>query len=414
MMDQVWHAGDAKTLEYDLFVSLADKDKETMDDLLVKKLKARDLQVNQVVLDDDFQQQIEQGLARARFGVVVLSPSFVEHWSRKDPSTLGDLESVLASERILPIRHHLSPLQVARLWPLLTNHASVSTADGIDQVVEVIAIASVVSGVSPKLLKQRSAEKSQCASDPADVVDRQTDVGLVLKYLGQLEEARKLLESTRNGLGANDPSMAMVQVNLAMVLNELGNPQGALQLLEPCLESALKSVGDDDPLVASRRSNLALVLMDLEKPEEALDLLQKALASDLKSFGESHPSVIRDRSNLGAVLRQLGKLDEARDELEGALELVLKDRGEKDLSIPALRFNLARVDEEREAWEDAEKRYRSVLDAYQEALGPSHMLVAYTKARLARVLKQQARIFAASLPPMARYRTKIEKAINDI
>jgi len=73
------------------------------------------------------------------------------------------------------------------------------------------------------------------------------------------------------------------------------------------------------PSIATIQSNLALALQDLGQLGEARDLLRKALASAEASFEAGHPSIARSQSNLALVLKGLGQLEEARDLLRKAL-----------------------------------------------------------------------------------------------
>jgi tetratricopeptide (TPR) repeat protein len=65
-------------------------------------------------------------------------------------------------------------------------------------------------------------------------------------------------------LGEEHPSVATSRSNLALVLKDLGELEAARKLLEQALASDLKNLGEEHPSVAASRSNLALVLQDLE------------------------------------------------------------------------------------------------------------------------------------------------------
>jgi hypothetical protein len=78
--------------QYDLFVSHASEDKAEVVEPLVAALEERRLRIwydrQQIKLGDDFIQAINRGLATSRFGVVVLSPSFVKRWPQAELSAL--------------------------------------------------------------------------------------------------------------------------------------------------------------------------------------------------------------------------------------------------------------------------------------------------------------------------------------
>ncbi|MEM6797405.1 MAG: toll/interleukin-1 receptor domain-containing protein, partial [Acidobacteriota bacterium] len=85
-------------LEFDVFISHASEDKDDFVRPLVDALKARGLKVwydeDQILLGDDFRAKMDQGLALARFGVVVLSPSFKKYWPESELSALFNQERV--------------------------------------------------------------------------------------------------------------------------------------------------------------------------------------------------------------------------------------------------------------------------------------------------------------------------------
>src|SRR3954464_9704685 len=92
----------------------------------------------------------------------------------------------------------------------------------------------------------------------------------------------------------------------ALVLKDLGQLEEARDLLKKALASAEKTFEPGHPSLARMQSNLALVLKDLGQLEEARDLLKKALASAEKTFEPGHPSLARMQSNLALVLQDLG------------------------------------------------------------------------------------------------------------
>ena len=63
---------------------------------------------------------IDHGLARSRFGVVIISPSFFEKtWTQMELNALVALEADAGAKRILPVWHNVSSSDVAAKSPLL-------------------------------------------------------------------------------------------------------------------------------------------------------------------------------------------------------------------------------------------------------------------------------------------------------
>ena len=130
----------------------------------------------------------------------------------------------------------------------------------------------------------------------------------------------KALSICHENFDADHPSISISQSNLAMVLQDLGDLEGAKSLLEEALESDKNSFEPGHPSISIRQSNLAMVLKDLGDLEGAKSLLEEALESDKNSFEPGHPSISIRQSNLAMVLKDLGDLEGAKSLLEEALE----------------------------------------------------------------------------------------------
>ena len=109
------------------------------------------------------------------------------------------------------------------------------------------------------------------------------------------------------------PRIATSQSNLGEVLRNLGELKEARDLLREALKSDEKSFEPGHPIIAIRQSVLALVHQDLGELKEARRLLHKALESDEKCFEPGHPKIAARQSNLAVVLYNLGELEAARD-----------------------------------------------------------------------------------------------------
>ena len=129
----------------------------------------------------------------------------------------------------------------------------------------------------------------------------------------------KALASDEQSFEPGHPSIAISQSNLALVLKDLGQLEEARELLRKALASDEKSFEPGHPSIALSQSNLAMVLKDLGQLEEARELLRKALASDEQSFEPGHPSIAISQSNLAMVLQGSGAVGgSARAAAQGA------------------------------------------------------------------------------------------------
>src|SRR5271167_105667 len=123
---------------YDVFISHASEDKRDVAEPIAKKLRERGFRVwldtQELQLGDKFPVKINEGLLLSRYGVTILSQIyFAKRW------TTDELEALLARDVVLPVRHGLSYDDVRRHHPIVANRVSVSTDEGIDEVVSQIA-----------------------------------------------------------------------------------------------------------------------------------------------------------------------------------------------------------------------------------------------------------------------------------
>ena len=98
----------------------------------------------------------------------------------------------------------------------------------------------------------------------------------------------------------------------------------ARPLAERALAITEAAYGPGHPVVAIRLSNLALILQDLGDPGGARPLAERALAIDEAARGPDHPEVAADLNNLATILQDLGDPGGARLLAERALAIKRK------------------------------------------------------------------------------------------
>ena len=116
---------------------------------------------------------------------------------------------------------------------------------------------------------------------------------------------RKSLKIAVDTFDPGHPAIARSQSNLAMVLRDLGELEEARDLLRQALSSDLNSFGPGHPSIARSQSNLAEVLKDLGELEKARDLLEQAYRSLLEKFGPDHPLTRTVKNNLASVTAKM-------------------------------------------------------------------------------------------------------------
>lgn len=120
--------------EYDVFVSHAWEDKEDFIDKFVDELKKQGLKVwydtNKLKWGDSMREKIDKGLAKSRYGVVVLSPSYIaehKYWTKTELNGLFQVESI-NGKVLLPIWHNLTKKQVVEYSPIIADRKAMTTA----------------------------------------------------------------------------------------------------------------------------------------------------------------------------------------------------------------------------------------------------------------------------------------------
>ena len=137
-----------KTEIWDVFVSYASEDREDVVEPLVKHLRDLGLEVwydqLQLQVGDRLRRKIEEGLARCRFGVVVLSPSFLsKHYPAMELDGLAQREHN-GQNLILPVWHGITAEQLRQESPTLADRVGLNWDRGVEAVA-----AALVSVIKP-------------------------------------------------------------------------------------------------------------------------------------------------------------------------------------------------------------------------------------------------------------------------
>lgn len=118
--------------EYDFFISHASEDKNELVRDLAEALKNENFRVwydeFELVIGDSLRKKIDQGLTNSKYGIVIISPSFIKkNW------TDYELNGMVAREMnghkvILPIWHKVTKDEVLSYSPTLADKMALNTA----------------------------------------------------------------------------------------------------------------------------------------------------------------------------------------------------------------------------------------------------------------------------------------------
>lgn len=127
---------------WDLFISHASEDKDAVARPLADMFVANGMKVwydeYSLTVGDSLRRSIDKGLAGCRYGLVILSPHFIQkEWTQKELDGLVAREDG-SEKRILPVWHNLTKRDVVAFSPPLADKLGVSTSKGLDHVVREI------------------------------------------------------------------------------------------------------------------------------------------------------------------------------------------------------------------------------------------------------------------------------------
>lgn len=139
--------------KYDVFISHAVEDKLAIANELSLKLEKEGLKVwysgKELTVGDTIEKTIHKGLEQSRFGVVILSPTYLtKNWARREFYTLLARE-IDNRKIILPVLYNITPEQLASHDLTMAGKFSVSFDKGIDHVMEKLLIAMKTPRTNP-------------------------------------------------------------------------------------------------------------------------------------------------------------------------------------------------------------------------------------------------------------------------
>lgn len=124
--------GEFTTREYDVFVSHASEDKDDVVRPLALALKDKGLSVwydeFELKIGDSLRRKIDIGLAKSKFGIVVVSRDFIRKgWTNYELDGLIT-RSVSGEQQLLPIWHNITKQEVIDYSPSLADKVARNTA----------------------------------------------------------------------------------------------------------------------------------------------------------------------------------------------------------------------------------------------------------------------------------------------
>lgn len=128
----------------DAFLSHAGEDKDVIARPLFDALTALGYSVwfdeAELVLGDSLSEEINRGLSRSRFGVVILSEAFLaKRWPQRELNAMVARETSGGDKVVLPVLHGIDLRRVADAAPMLADLVHVDSREGLPIVADRIA-----------------------------------------------------------------------------------------------------------------------------------------------------------------------------------------------------------------------------------------------------------------------------------
>ena len=123
---------DDESKEFDVFISHASEDKDSVVRPLAVALKAKGLNVwydeFELKIGDSLRRKIDQGLSKSRFGIVVISRSFIKKgWTNYELDGLMT-KAISGQQVLLPIWHDITKQEVIDYSPSLADKVARNTS----------------------------------------------------------------------------------------------------------------------------------------------------------------------------------------------------------------------------------------------------------------------------------------------
>ncbi|RGB75504.1 toll/interleukin-1 receptor domain-containing protein [Anaerococcus nagyae] len=126
---------DASNDEFDFFISHAYEDKKNFVDEFVRELRELDLKVwyddNSIPWGWSLREEIDKGLRNSKYGIVILSPSYIEegkYWTKKELDGLFQKESI-DKGKIVPVWYDLNKMDVFNYSPMISDLKAMTSAN---------------------------------------------------------------------------------------------------------------------------------------------------------------------------------------------------------------------------------------------------------------------------------------------
>lgn len=236
----------------------------------------------------------------------------------------------------------------------------------------------------------------QAESAGDDLLRHQIEVQLASvtgAWLEDFAEGRRHVEralAVLDRLGDQPLRRAQVIGQESSIVWRHGDFQHARQLAEEALAitQRVAPTGIDH---ANALYRLAVVLNDLDEPQESLKLCNQAIDIVTKLYGPDHPKIANFLNTRGGDYRRMGKHALAKADYERALAIYRASTGDDSIEAAYIFSNLATLADKEGDHESAIANHKKTIAIYERKFGPVHSRTLIANERLATVLSHAGR-----------------------
>ena len=181
--------------KHDIFISHASEDKDDFVRPLAKLLINKRYRIwydeFSLTIGDSLSSSINKGLAESRFGLIVISPKFIEkRWTDWELKGLVQRQLQDGKKVILPIWHEVTQKQVYDFYPTLADMYAANSSKGlenvIDQIVQVLERAGVVLGETETVTSEKGIDYNSTIEPSTATDDLSSEKGIDYTKLSKL------------------------------------------------------------------------------------------------------------------------------------------------------------------------------------------------------------------------------------
>jgi len=192
------------------------------------------------------------------------------------------------------------------------------------------------------------------------------------QYNSSLKWYKKSLEIKMRTLDRNDPSIASIHNNIALLHLKKNDYEHALESYNMALAVFQRKFGENDPHIAECFNNMAMVYKNENKYEEALNFYKKTLSIHEKYRSTDHPDLAMSHTNMGIVYGHLNQFDLALEHYNEALKIYEKILPPRHCLISMIFENIGNIYYDKNEFDQGLLYYEKAAAIYRHLLPSTH------------------------------------------